>query len=282
MWDEFTTVEAKKKGTAFFLELREGKVKNTVRSLGKELISSETGLAQIIAKLDTIYQEDDALVSYRVYSKFEKFMRPEDMQLQTYISVFEKMVADLKKQQIVLPEAVLAYRLLNSANMSKDKVELALATVKNLTLKDMSQVIGRIFSVQTNIASSSSSYEEMGPVKTEAEECNYANSYSDRGKYRGSFQRGRSRQGFSSKSRVSRGYNHPYSFRGSCFKCGGRGHLARDCFSELRKEQLSPQYLVETDTESKSEETHITLFVSNEEHCLMSSSRTLVRWYLKH
>ena len=59
------------------------------------------------------------------------------MNLQSYISEFEKLLADLKKQKITLPDEVLAYRLLNSANLPPEKVDLALATVKSLTYKEM-------------------------------------------------------------------------------------------------------------------------------------------------
>ena len=133
--EEFTSLDKKKRGTAFLLELGEGKVKNAIRSLGIAVITAEDGITQIIAHLDQIYEEDTAQVSYRVYSKFEKYVRPESLPLQSYISEFEKMIADLKRQKIDLPDAVLAYRLLNSANLSAEKVDLAMATVKELTYK---------------------------------------------------------------------------------------------------------------------------------------------------
>ena len=69
-------------------------------SLGKELISSDTGLDQIIKNLDNINLGDDAQVTYRFYSKFLKFVRPYNMTLQSYISDFDKMVADLKQWRI--------------------------------------------------------------------------------------------------------------------------------------------------------------------------------------
>ena len=71
--------------------------------MGKEVLVAEDGLSKTIAHLDKIYREDSAQISYRVYSKFEKFSRPDDMSLQSYTSEFERLLADLKKQKIILP-----------------------------------------------------------------------------------------------------------------------------------------------------------------------------------
>ena len=137
---------------------------------------AENGLTQIISLLDKIYQEDSAQLSYRVYSKFEKYSRPESTSLQSYLSEFKKLISDLKKQKITLPEEVLAYRFLNSANLPAEKTDLALATVKSLTYKEMCVTVEKIFSVRTNLSGIESS-----SVKVEPEECNYTNSSSRRG-----------------------------------------------------------------------------------------------------
>ena len=151
LWEEFTTLPKNKHGTAFLLVLKEGKVKDVVRSLGKEAITADDGLKVIIEQLDKIYEEDSALMSYRVYRKFVTYIRPEDMNLQDYMSEFEKLVADLRKIKLNFPEVVLAYSILNSANLPQDKVELALNTVKSMTYKNMCITIGKMFSVQTNV-----------------------------------------------------------------------------------------------------------------------------------
>ena len=154
LWQEFTGLEKKKQGTAFLLELKEGKVKSAVRSLGKDVITAEDGLAKIIEHLDKIYLEDSAQMTYRVYCRFEKYVRKDGLNLQSYISEFEKLLADLKKRRVILPEVVLAYRLLNSANLPPEKIELALATVKEMTYKKMVITVGKIFSVGANVTGS--------------------------------------------------------------------------------------------------------------------------------
>ena len=80
----------------------------------------------------------------------------------------EKHVADLRKIDLTLPDVVLAYSVLNSANLPQDKVDLALNTVKNMTYKDMCITLSKMFSVQTNLEQSSGT---MLQVKTE--EYNY-------------------------------------------------------------------------------------------------------------
>ena len=220
LWQEFTSLEKRKQGTALLLELKPGKVKDTVRSLGKEVVTAEDGIAQVTAHLDKIYQEDSALICYRVYSKFEKYSRPESMSLQSYISEFEKLLADLRKHKITLPDTVLAYRFLNSANLSVEKVDLALATVKALTYEEMCVTIGKIFSVQTNLRTPST----FSSVKVEPEDCNYTYNSSQRGG-RGSYRR---------MSR-GRGSFHPYRQKTSytgCFVCSEKDHIAKWCPSK--------------------------------------------------
>ena len=223
LWQEFTSLEKKKQGTAFLLELKPGKVKDAVRSLGKEVLVAENGLTQIINQLDKIYQEDAAQLSYRVYSKFEKYSRPDSMSLQSYISEFEKLLADLKKQKITLPEEVLAYRFLNSANLPAEKTDLALATVQSLTYKEMCKTINKIFSVQTNF--SRSEIKDELSVKVEPEECHYVDHHR--------------RGGGTIRSRPQAGSSyHPYRGRttdySGCYVCGEKDHSARAC--SLRKD----------------------------------------------
>ena len=55
------------------------------------------------------------------------------MTLQLHTIRVRVTMANLEKIKTDLPEAVLTYRVLNSAKMSQDKEELALATVKSLT-----------------------------------------------------------------------------------------------------------------------------------------------------
>ena len=98
------------------------------------------------------------------------------MSLQSYISEFEKLLADLKKQKITLPEEVLAYRFLNSANLPAEKTDLALATVQSLTYKEMCKTISKIFSVQNNFSRCERKDSELS-VKVEPEECHYVNQH---------------------------------------------------------------------------------------------------------
>ena len=290
LWQEFTTIEKKKQGTALLLELKEGKVKNAVRSLGKTVLTAEDGMTKIIEQLDKIYEEDTAQVSYRAYCKFEKYERPESMNLQSYMSEFEKMLADLKTQKIVLPEAVVAYRFLNSANLPPERVDLALATVKELTYKEMSITIGKIFSVKANTTALDAVTTEPN-IKVESEECNYTsyrkNSYNSgyRGTARGPIRVQRSnhyRGNYHPYSQNSQ--NHPYNrdhglyrthSQSGCYVCNEKGHYARECPKRSNVDEV--QYFAQSSSskpmyvEETSEDVYIALytFPVKAEDCLM-------------
>ena len=67
------------------------------------------------------------------------------MNTNDYIIEFEKRNSKLKEYIIELPDAVLAYRLLNSTNIGTEKEQLARATISKLTYFNMKDQLRKIF-----------------------------------------------------------------------------------------------------------------------------------------
>ena len=126
LWQGFTSLDKKKWATSFLLNLKEGKVKSTVRALGKDKLQHDNGMQNVIDALDKIYKEDDSAYIYRLLKKFETYQRPKDMPLPSYVSQFEKIISEMQSYKIAMPDCAVAYRFLNSANLPSGKVDLAL------------------------------------------------------------------------------------------------------------------------------------------------------------
>ena len=78
IWQAFTDLDNKKQGPAVFLSL-EGRAREAVLELPVATISSDTGVAEIITKLNGLYLKDKAQSAYEAYDAFETFKRPSDM-----------------------------------------------------------------------------------------------------------------------------------------------------------------------------------------------------------
>ena len=70
--------------------------------------------------------------AYLAYEKFEKLKRPETMRITDYIIEFERLCYKIKVRKMVLPDDVLAYRVLQSANLSAEQQRLARTTTIEL------------------------------------------------------------------------------------------------------------------------------------------------------
>ena len=128
LWKTFTDLDAKKQGPAICLSLT-GKAREAALELSVENFSSDTGVVQLLAKLDELYLKDKDQLPHATYDSFENFKRPPDMSIKDYLITSEGL--HHKILQYTLPEPVLAYRVLKSANISPEKEQLACATSQN-------------------------------------------------------------------------------------------------------------------------------------------------------
>jgi len=143
-WQIATDVKPEKQGAMIFLSL-EGKSREAVRELSKEELGAATGVDAVIKKLDSLWKEDENLIAFNAYEKFEKFERPSDMDITEYIVSFERLNNKLVATNTNLPEGVLAYRVLKSAGLTDEQEQLAKATVGEFTYKAMCNKLKSIF-----------------------------------------------------------------------------------------------------------------------------------------
>ena len=95
--------------------------------------------------MDDLFKEDSNQAALLVYDNFEKYTRPTDMSITDYLNEFERMTAKLKVYKIILPEPVLAYRVLRGVNILDENEKLIRATAKELTFKTMATQLKKIF-----------------------------------------------------------------------------------------------------------------------------------------
>ena len=82
-------------------------------------MTAETVVNKLLQVLDELYLKDEVSLSYEAYEDFKKFIRPTSMTINDYIVHFERLLNKAKRYKMEIHDGVLAYRLLNNANISE-------------------------------------------------------------------------------------------------------------------------------------------------------------------
>ena len=101
-------------------------------------------MKKLYEKLDTLFLGYVNQSAFRAYETFENYQRPPGTSLEDFLIEFGRLVAKLKDFNILLPEPVLAFRALKSANITPDNEKLVKATVSKLMLSSMSEQLRKI------------------------------------------------------------------------------------------------------------------------------------------
>ena len=144
IWQALTTLAAEKQGPALYLSLK-GKAREAALEIDIDQIKGANGVKAILDKLDKLFLEDTNQSAYLAYQKFETFKRPEQMSMKDYLVKFEQLYTKIKDHQMILPDGVLAYRVLNSANLNNDQMTLCRATMTELKYESMVKQLTRLF-----------------------------------------------------------------------------------------------------------------------------------------
>ena len=119
VWSSLTNLAKEKQGPALWMALK-GKAKEAVKEMEISEIKENDGLTAMMEKLDIVFKTDDNQAAYLAYRDFESFVRPPHMKLQDFVIMFESNNSHIKRHKMILPDGVLAYRFLHSANLKED------------------------------------------------------------------------------------------------------------------------------------------------------------------
>ena len=231
LWEPATNVDKKKCTATVFLTLT-GKAREAILEMSPTDLNEEDGLSILYSKLDELFKEDENKAALETYDKFERYSRPSEMIIADYLIEFDRMSAQLKLHKIILPEPVLAYSVLRSANLTNDHEKLIRATVSELMLKSMAFQLKKVMG-------SSNPASEPAVVQVKNEDVWYNKWYGGTGgcgSYRGGKRPSRSSYQHPGRGRyaVAKTQSHPNTVgpdgkSTTCHVCGSIYHWLNGC-----------------------------------------------------
>ena len=266
IWQLVTDLESKKRALAVTLSLT-GKAREAALNIKSDELNSEDGMKKLLKTLDKLYLKETIDSTYEEYKSFDTFRKQEDMSMSEYIMEFDRRYERNKRYEMSLPDAVLAFKLMDNANLTKQEKQLALTACSELKYDNMKSALKRIFGESSH----SRSENENILIKQESV------MYTARGKYNSrptrpfhaQRQGSSDHQSTSTKDRQMLGPNNQYGYaKGTnpmnkygkhtrCSICQSVCHWWRDCPHKTQSEAV-----LQTDGENsaeKPEECNITL-----------------------
>ena len=125
MWQLVIDLDQKKQALAVTLCLN-GRAREAALEIKAEELNTNDGMKILLTKLDSVFQKDSIDLAYEAYTLFEECKRHESTSITNHIVEVEGKYDQIKKYKMVLPEPVLAFKLLDSAGLSQKERQLVL------------------------------------------------------------------------------------------------------------------------------------------------------------
>ena len=250
-WQALTDLDEKKRGIAIALSLPEDG-QNSIRDkvfseLTVDQLNADDGVTKLIQFMDKIFKKDELSEAYEVYVDFDRFRRSKVSSMEDYVIEFEKLYNKSKKFKMELPQPVLAFKLLECAELDMKDRQLVLTGVDygqvDTLFKQMASSLKKFFGQQASESSASIGIKvESACISTE--EANYAGSRFNRSMgFRGNNRRGRGtyrgneskQRGFFNDRSRPPPVNKPINPEGPdgqplrCLSCDSIRHLVKRC-----------------------------------------------------
>ena len=143
LWKICCKLDKKEQAPALALLLT-GNAREATLELEVAVLNADDGVDKLIEKLDGIFLKDENQRIYVSLKKFGQYKRNPTQSIDEFINEFERLHNKIKANNIILPDPVLAYRLLESANFPAAKAELIRTTISKLEYKQMKSQLRKL------------------------------------------------------------------------------------------------------------------------------------------
>ena len=242
IWCELTDLPKKKQALAIHLSLT-GRARTGSSEIEADILKQDDGVEKLFEKLDGLFLVDKGRQQFATFHELYN-LRTGNTNIREFVAEFEHIYFNFKKQGMDLPNAVRAFMLLASCQLSDSEQQLVMSAISEVTYENMKSALYHIFGGEIggqNKTSVSVSGVKSEPVfwgdEGRSEETLYVKGRG-RTRSRGGVIRARDR-GVSSFARSSpRSHTHtgrrqnplgPDGKVSRCLICDSRFHWARDC-----------------------------------------------------
>ena len=139
-----TDLPKQKQALAVVLVLQ-GRARIPALEINAAALNIDEEISTRLGKLGSVFKKEDVDCAYEAYATFEKFTRAEGSQMSSYIHEFEDLYEKAKRHKMVLPDAILAYKLLDNAGLDVRERQMVLSACNELKYEDMKRALRRIF-----------------------------------------------------------------------------------------------------------------------------------------
>ena len=147
MWSRITSVDPKLQAemVVYRLEGHPSRIKEKiVTQIGEKLKNNADGMKELLKFLDEIYKKEDMAEAWDRYSEFASATRQADKSMEDFISEWKNIYHKAKVVGCDFSDTILAFKLLQDANLSKIDIKLVLTGVDYATGKTQKNLMNQI------------------------------------------------------------------------------------------------------------------------------------------
>ena len=148
MWKRVMDLDEKKQALAVALS-RKGRARDIALEIPADELDKDNGMTTLIQELDKVFMREEKDRAYEAYSEFDRISRKDDVPMGEYIADYEQKYNKIHKFNMVLPDAVLAFKQLDTAVLDVKDKQLALTACGTHTFADMKSALKRVFGEKT-------------------------------------------------------------------------------------------------------------------------------------
>ena len=144
IWKEVTDMGKKKQALAVHLTLK-GRAKEVANRVPTEDKKKDDGLETLLAKLDEAFLKEPERRRFMAYRDFEKCIRKEGVTICEFMGEFDAKYFKMTEKKMVLPDEVLAFRLVENCRLTKVEMNQVMASTKPLSFVEVRATLKRMF-----------------------------------------------------------------------------------------------------------------------------------------